>query len=373
MGMQRRHFLLGSSAILFAPRLLLAAPSGLGDNSNKRGFSPVLSAASNANGHRIGVWRNDGWQYSQPINHRGHDSAYHRRRQELIFFSRRPGRELYIVDATTGSALLTIQSEEGYHYYGHGCLSKDGHYLYTTENHIDNDGAGSIGIYDCENNYRCVGHIDCEGIGPHELALMPDAKTIVIAIGGIKTLPATGRQTLNPETLAPALHYLDIESRKIVEKVAAPHYQLSLRHLDISPDGSVLVGAQFQGQLPSDKPLVFYHRRGQTLQTLDTGELPLHFKRDYIASVSIDDRGKWGVTSCPRDNLVCLWDLQSLSLSQVWNLRDCAGAIYDQAYEQFILSNGDGQLLALVPGNKTLKPLAYSAGTHWDNHLTLCV
>ena len=369
--MQRRQFLISSGALLCAPSSLFA--NSPANEQASAEFSPVLSAATEPSGNRIGVWRDSGWQYSQPIPHRGHDSLYHRRRKELLFFSRRPGRELYIVSTETGEILQTIISENGYHYYGHGCLSVNGRYLYTTENHVDNDGAGCIGIYDCEDNYRCLGHMDCEGIGPHELALMPDGKTLAIAIGGIKTLPASGRKTLNPDTLAPGLHYLDLESQRIVEKVAAPHFQLSLRHLDVGSDGSVLIGAQFQGRLPSEQALVYFHRRGETLKAMNTDELPLRFKHDYIASVCIDDHSKWAVTSCPRDNLVCLWNMQNQSLSQVWSLRDCAGAIYDAAYQQFILSNGDGQLLALKPGNSKLKLLAYSAGTQWDNHLSLLV
>ncbi|WP_295872382.1 DUF1513 domain-containing protein [uncultured Zhongshania sp.] len=371
--MQRRHFLIASSALLCAPAAIIASRELRVTEKQGSDFSPIISAASDSSGNRIGVWQADSWQYSQPIQHRGHDSFFHRQRQELLFFSRRPGRELYVVDAQNGSVLHAIQSEDGYHYYGHGCVSADGRYLYTTENNIHDDGAGCIGVYDCEQNYRCIGHMDCEGIGPHDLALMPDGDTLVIAIGGIKTLPSRGRTTLNPDSLAPALHYLDLSCQRVIEKVPAPHFQLSLRHLDVSPDGSVLVGAQFQGKLPSDKPLVYLHRRGQALYAMNTAELALHFQRDYIASVSIDDHGKWAVTSCPRDNMVCLWNMQSQSLAQVWTVRDCAGAVYDAAYQQFILSNGDGQLLALVPGKRTLTQLAYSVGTHWDNHLTLRV
>jgi hypothetical protein len=371
--MQRRQFLFTSSALICAPLALISKSNALSADAENPSFSPILSAATDAAGNRIGVWQENSWQCSQTIPHRGHDSLYHRQRQELLFFSRRPGRELYVVDENSGTLRHNIKCEDGYHYYGHGCLSNDGRYLYTTENNIDKDGAGCIGIYDCENSYNCIGHMDCEGIGPHDLALMPDGKTLVIAIGGIKTLPSSGRETLNPATLAPGLHYLDLQTQRVLEKVAAPHYQLSLRHLDVSPDGGVLVGAQFQGRLPSDKALVYYHRRGHTLSAMNTGDLPLHFKRDYIASVCIDDTGQWAVTSCPRDNLVCLWNMHSKTLSQVWMLRDSAGAVYDTAFQQFILSNGDGQLLALVPGEDKLRQLAYSAGTQWDNHLTLRV
>ncbi|MEX1669520.1 DUF1513 domain-containing protein [Zhongshania guokunii] len=364
--MQRRHFILSTTALLCAP--VLATRPALAKSAN---FTPVLSAASDTAGKHIGLWRDDHWQISKTIPHRGHDSLFHRQRQELVFFSRRPGREMYIIDARSGALRHTISSNDGYHYYGHGCTSADGRFLYTTENNIADNGAGSIGVYDCEQNYQCIAHMSCDGIGPHELALMPDGKTLVIAIGGIKTLPASGRETLNADSLAPALHYLDIASGEIMERQAAPHFQLSLRHLDVSPDGQVLVGAQFQGSLPSRLPLVYSHRRGGELTAMDYGEQHLQFKKDYIASVSIDDRGEHAVSSCPRDNVVCLWDLKHQKLLKVYPLRDSAGAIYDPNFKQFILSNGSGQLMALKPGQPTLTPLAYAAGTQWDNHLTL--
>lgn len=369
--MHRRQFIFRSAALLSAPLILKSTTGAQAQDKNE--FSPIISAATDASGNHIGVWKQNNWEYSQAIPHRGHDSVYHRQRNELVFFSRRPGRELYIIDADNGALLHTIKSEKGFHYYGHGCISKDGHYLYTTENNVANDGTGSIGIYQCDNDYHCLGHIDCEGIGPHELALMPDGDTLVVAIGGIKTLPSSERETLNPDSLASALHYINLSDQKVIEKISAPHYQLSLRHLDVSPDGTVIVGAQFQGPLPSNNALVFSHRRGQPLVAMDTAELPLQFKKDYIASVCIDSEGAWAVTTCPRDNVVCLWNIQKQSLHQVWTLRDVAGAVYDAAYQQFILSNGNGQLLALTPGTNALKQLAYRAGTHWDNHLTLRV
>ena len=364
--MQRRRFILASGALLSMP--LIAARPALAASAK---FTPVLSAASDSNGRYIGVWQDKHWQVSQSIPHRGHDSLFHRQRQELVFFSRRPGREMYIIDAKQGSLLHTVNSDDGYHYYGHGCLSADGRYLYTTENHFAGDGGGSIGIYDCQQDYQCIGHLNCDGIGPHELALMPDGKTLAIAMGGIKTLPASGRTTLNPDTMSPALHYLDIASGRIVERQAAPHFQLSLRHLDVAPNGQIIIGAQYQGSLPSRLPLVYSHQRGENLTAMSYGDIPLQFKQDYIASISIDELGKYAVTSCPRDNLVCLWDLSKRQLQQAYPLRDSAGAIYDPTYQQFILSNGNGQLMALKPGQTSLTPLAYAAGTHWDNHLTL--
>lgn len=368
--MKRRDF-------IFASGLLLALPPRLWAAGSDTDYSPIISASRLGKGqYRIGRWGQNRsgegqWTAAADIGHRGHDSQFHRQRNELLFFSRRPGREIFIIDGASGELKQQVNASEGYHYYGHGCLSADGRYLYTTENHITGHGQGAIGIYDCANNYALVRHIDCHGIGPHQIALMPDQQTLVVAVGGIKTLPDSGRNTLNFAAMAPALHYLDRDSGELLEAIASPHKHLSLRHLDVSPTGAVVVGGQFQGQLPAPLPLVYHHQRGGQLQALETGDIPLALDNSYVASVSIDDRGAFAVSTCPRDDMVCLWNLAEGQLAGSHRLRDVAGAIYDPRYKQFILSNGGGQLMGLRPDAPRLFTLDYASGVHWDNHLRL--
>src|SRR5438552_1061500 len=80
----------------------------------------------------------------------------------------------------------------------HGAFSADGSLLYATEN--DNlTGSGLIGIYDATAGYRRLGEMSSRGIGPHDLALMPDGMTLAVANGGLRTLPESGREVLNPD------------------------------------------------------------------------------------------------------------------------------------------------------------------------------
>jgi hypothetical protein len=361
--MNRRQFLLASGLFITLPKTLLAET---GD------YSPVMSASRLEKGKfRIGQWQKDGWATAADIPHRGHDSCAHSKNQELLFFSRRPDREIFILDARNGQPKQQVMAQDGYHYYGHGCLDAQERFLYTTENHVAGDGQGAIGVYDSQDNYRFVKHLSCAGIGPHQLAMMPDNKTLVVAVGGIKTLPQHGRDTLNFDSMAPALNYIDIDSGELLESQASPHQHLSLRHLDVGSKGLVVVGGQYQGSLPAPLPLVYQHQRGKPLQAMDTGDVPLRLNKSYVASISIDSLQHYAVSTCPRDNTVCLWNLANGQLQQSFRLLDCAGAVYDARYQQFILSNGRGQLMALSPGSPALRPLAYASGIHWDNHLRL--
>ena len=76
-----------------------------------------------------------------------------------------------------------------------------------------------------------------------------------------KTHPDFERRKLNLPSMAPNLAYIDARSGRLLERVVPPHHQLSLRHLALTPDDTVIVGAQYQGAETDDHPLVFAHKR----------------------------------------------------------------------------------------------------------------
>ena len=368
--MKRREVLLSSLALPLGAALLWQGRGIISPNSEGRAYTPLCSAAYDGHGGcQFGATQSGKLAFSLSSHERGHDSCVHPARKEALFFARRPGTHVYITDLHSGELKQTIQAQDGFHFYGHGCLGADGRTLYTTENHVAGDGRGAIGCYDSHDGYRYLGHIDCGGIGPHELALMPDGEHLVVAVGGLKTLPDSGRKTLNPETLEPGLSYIHLPSGAVAEFVPSPHPQLSLRHLDVNAHGDVVVGAQFQGPRPSTQPLLYHHRRGSSLRALDP-QRPLPMRHDYVASVALDDSGQ-ALCSFPLDNQFALWSIAEQRLIQSWQLRDCAGAVYDPQYRQFVISSSTGQLVAVRAGERTPRQLAYLPEFHWDNHLSL--
>jgi len=72
-------------------------------------------------------------------------------------------------------------------------FARDGRTLFATETAIET-GDGVLGIYDAAADYRRRGEVPTHGLDPHEVRLMPDGRTLVIANGGILTHPdAPGR------------------------------------------------------------------------------------------------------------------------------------------------------------------------------------
>ncbi len=366
--LNRRQFVAAGAA-------LLLCPGGVLGNSRTTGSPPLLySAASNNRGqHFLCGWRGDALAFRSPVAGRGHDACFHRQRGELIFFARRPGTVIEVLDADSGRHQHRITAAANRHFYGHGCLSADGRYLYTSENAVDRGGLGLIGVYDCGDGYRRINELAAGGIGPHQLALMPDGRRLVVANGGILTLPQRGREKLNLDSMQPALSYIDLASGTISASWTPPDPQLSLRHLAVTTDGSVVVGAQYEGSAPpGELPLVFVQRGDAPLQPLLATAPAWAQHRNYIASVAVSADGQHALTTSPRGSVASLWHLGSGELIASQRIADVAGACYQQQQRRFVVSNGRGQLLAIgATENDAARSLGFSSGLHWDNHLNI--
>ena len=107
---------------------------------------------------------------------------------QAVLFARRPGTRMHVIDGANRRLAHTISAGEGYHFYGHGVFDLNGRYLYVTANRLA-DSAGLVRVYDAANDYAHVRDMSLDGIGPHELRLMPDGDTLVIGLGGIQTDP----------------------------------------------------------------------------------------------------------------------------------------------------------------------------------------
>ncbi len=360
----RRQFmagLIGASAIASSPTLLAAATT----------HEWILSASSDKekrhwiSGYQVNTQK----RFQIPVPDRAHDVLYVPQKQQALYFARRPGKAIYVVDLNSGTLAKTIRADNGYHFFGHGCLSQGQHYLYTTENDYDN-ARGVIGVYDI-SNYQRIDTFDAGGIGPHELALMPDGKTFVVAVGGILTHPSQPRKALNIDTMQSSLAYIDISTGKVLDNYYPEHPQMSIRHLDVSDSGQVIMGVQFQGDKSSLRPLVLSHQGENTLQTMQADELHWLGQQQYIASVAVSSEQQLAVTATPRGGNISVWNMRTLKLQQSLSLRDVAGAAYDKTYGRFIVSNGLGELFALNKNHHQLQPLFSDHSIYWDNHLTL--
>ncbi len=286
---------------------------------------------------------------------------------QAVLFARRPGRSLHVIDGDARAEVARVDAGPGHHFYGHGVFETSGRYLYVTANRIE-DAAGLVRVYDAERDYAHCHDLPLDGIGPHELRLMPDGRTLAIALGGIHTHPDYGRAKLNLDVMAPALMLLDRESGEITARHAPSHHQLSCRHLDVATDGTVIAGYQYQGAEWERRPLLArLSPQGDFTEIELPGPLTDEL-RQYTASIAIARSTPRALITAPRGHRVLLIDSRDGRLLASHHLPDAAGARCD-GQSDFLVSSGRGGLYR-VGGDGSAPQALESLAIRWDNHLT---
>jgi hypothetical protein len=191
----------------------------------------------------------------------------------------------------------------------------------------------------------------------------------VIANGGIKTEQAS-REELNLDTMHPSLVYLNRHDGTLFEQIIPEHNQMSVRHLAMHDDGTVVIGIQFQGEKHINVPLVLTHKRGDisfTPLTMPNNQWQRFHQ--YIASVAVDSKCNLLCVTTPIGGCAALFDLTTQALINSVSLPDCAGAsVYSRnicsgndvvkanvgQQSGFIVSDGQGQLTSLNVSDVTI-------------------
>ena len=369
MAIDRRTFLGGAAALFAMPA------SAIGAEGGAPGPLYAASCKDAAGKHQAVVFSLDrGVLTAVPLPDRGHDFALSPAARECVVFARRPGNFAAIFDPVRQGTAQFITTRADRHFYGHGAYSTDGKLLYATENDFDNS-RGVIGIRDATDGYRWIGEFSTEGTGPHDLATLSDRRTLVIANGGIDTSPESGREMLNLANMHPTLAYIDLHSGELLEQhdLGAELSQLSIRHLAVAPDDTVIFDCQFDGLRTEQPPLVGFHKRGQAPQLVAPPAPILRAMRNYVGSVTVDRTGAIAATSSPRGGIVVYWDVASRRYLGENRLSDACGVSPTGQPREFLLTSGAGDMRlgpegVTLPDGQTAEMLhAYA----WDNHAVL--
>lgn len=301
------------------------------------------------------------------LSARGHDVAYHRPSGRVVVFARRPGTFAVAFELGRNMPPHIFTGGEGRHYYGHGGFSQDGRLLYASENDIAGE-RGVIGIYDVGRGYRKIGEHSSYGIGPHEIMLLSDGKTIAVGNGGIDTVPDAWRAKLNLDTMKPSLVFVDAESGKLIAKHAmtGEFKSLSVRHVTQDKAGLIWFGGQWEGS-PSETPqLVGSAGPDRELRLVDApgGGKDL---RGYIGAMAVSNDGRFIAASAPKAGHVLYVDSESGKVVGKSTLKDVCG-ISSEGKQDFAASSGFGVIryetaMASTISEHQLQDIAF------DNHL----
>ncbi|MGV3619473.1 MAG: DUF1513 domain-containing protein [Archangium sp.] len=291
--------------------------------------------------------------------------------REVAVFGRRPGHFLALVDIVEAELLQKIEAGADRRFQGHGEFTPDGKWLLASEENPET-GEGFVGLYDARDLSR-QGELPTHGHGPHELRLLPDGETIVVANTGIRTGLEAEAPPTNLDTMDSSLVYLELRGGKLLEQVRVNESKASLRHLGMSDDGTIVVGAQVQREAVGHSdviPLAVVHKRGGEARWLDAGLEYVGALNDYVGSVAIAPGSQVVGLTSPRGNLALFYDFERNEVLGTQRLADVCG-LAGAAGGRFVLTASTGALgivNASTPG--TLEgPLQRFPRARFDNHL----
>ena len=352
----RRAFLAGMLASGLAPM-----PSWA-----DAGSPAFLSAARFPDGsyRLVGLSARGEALFKLPLPGRGHAAAAHPSKPQAVAFARRPGTFALVIDCASGQQVAQLDAPEGRHFYGHGAFSADGETLFTAENDYE-AGDGIIGIWDVTAGYARIGAFAAGGVGPHDVKLMPNGATLVIANGGIETHPDMGRTKLNLPTMRPNLSYASLSGQILEQVELAPDlHKNSIRHLAVGADGLVAFGMQWQGDTTDHPPLLGLHRRAQAARLLQATPEDHRLLAGYVGSVAISQLENRVAVTSPRGGVIELFDLGTGHYAGRRDITDVCGIADGQA--GFVFSSGDGSVGSFhgIEAAQTAR-----LRCQWDNHL----
>ncbi|MCG8382946.1 MAG: DUF1513 domain-containing protein [Gammaproteobacteria bacterium] len=360
LGITRRGFL---GVLCALPLLPLQASA-----SRQRGQVFVNGHIDRNNTHHISGFDSNGTEFFRhALPDKAHGFAVNPSHPgQIAALPSLPGTQAPVFDLNSGQQIALMTSRPGRHFNGHGCFSHDGRYLYTSEN-IAANAQGVIGVRD-GRTFRLLRELPGHGIGPHDIRILPDDRTLVVASGGIQTHPDSGKRELNINTMQSALLYIDSRDGRLLARHQLPVDQLSIRHFDVGSDGTVLVACQYKGN--SKLPALVGVQRGATgIEMLEIDDDDLWPLKQYCADARIAGNGV-GAVSCPRGNRLTLWNLTEKRFIKAIEIKDVGGLEVSLGGNAFIASANTGELYRIDATSLTSRRIGTTwNGAKWTNHM----
>lgn len=302
------------------------------------------------------------WEVQLPS--RGHGLTLNYSGTTAVVFARRPGDYFWVIDLLAHKVTRKVSCSVDRHFYGHGCFSRDGKTLYTSENDFES-GDGRIGVYAVDSNYAKVDEFPSHGIGPHEIRVLNRSNILVVANGGIQTHPDMPRAKLNIDSMQPNLAYVDAASGALISSHKPPekYHQLSIRHIDVSNQDQVAIAMQYEGAKQHRPPLIAIHKdQTKPLLMLKAPADIQKQMKNYCGSVEYSATNDAFAVSSPRGGLVTHWSANGDYLATHLQSEVCGLASNSS---KFWSSDGDG----LITQQGVAGAKANFSDIRWDNHM----
>ena len=296
--------------------MLLAAGSGMLPSawaapSGPSGSTTLLAAWQTPDEHRVGLVevaaRQWSVQRSLPLPTRAHGLLVERG-ASVLAVARRPGDWLLRWHPASGKTQWHWAADDR-RFNGHVLASADGRQLWTTETDLDT-ALGCLGQRDPKSLEKTA-EWSTHGMDPHALLALPQdvgewpAGTLVVANGGIPTLPETGRAKRALGRMDASLVAMNPQTGALLGQWRLDDPWLSIRHLAWDPVTRT-VGIALQAEHP-DKAA---QAAAPVLAVWDGQGLRAATAQPALAGYGGDICARPGggfVVSCPRADALALF------------------------------------------------------------------
>ena len=356
----RRAFLRAAAACAAA---MAVRPAMAGQEP--RLIAPWLDAQGQAS---LGLWtRHAKPDASLDLPARVHAVTLSPSARHCVAVARRPGRFGLVVDLDRFESSQAFEAADGRHFFGHGVFAQEGRLFLTSENDIE-AGRGMVGVRDAQEGFRLLAEWQSGGVGPHDLALSADGKAVWVANGGIDMDPMSGRAKLNEAVIASSLTRLDLETGRpeAVVTLGEDMASLSIRHIAITPDGTIGFGCEETQHDGIARPLVGAVGSDDRPRWFDAPPGGWRALRGVIGEVALDEAGTVLAATAPRGGACGLWRVADGACLGLVDLADCCGL--GGLAGGFVVSSGRGAMVeASAAGSRQL----LQAQGGFDNHLAV--
>lgn len=288
----------------------------------------------------------------------------------VLAAARRPGDWLLRWHPADGRTQW-LWADDDRRFNGHVIRSADGRRIWTTETDLDT-AQGRIGVRDAgslDKNDEWASH----GMDPHQLMALPEALgpwpagTLVVANGGIPTLPETGRVKRALDRMDASLVALHPGSGELLGQWRLDDPYLSIRHLAWNP-ASRAVGIALQAEHPDTAA----RQAAPVLAVWDGRRLATAQKQPALMGYGGDICARPGggfVVSCPRADRLALYDgrgrfLHAIAHPQAYALGAAQGHWW----------SGGSDAALEVDGREHTRVLSHPAAAMvFDNHWMVVV
>ncbi|MCO4762004.1 MAG: DUF1513 domain-containing protein [Myxococcales bacterium] len=300
-----------------------------------------------------------------PTSFYGHGLAFDPNQPSRALLFEKHGPGCCELDLRAMSVKRAVKTTPDRQFYGHGVFTKDGALLLATETVVgDGSRRGVITVRDGKT-LKLQGTFPSFGLAPHDCHLTDDGRTLVVTNGG-GTLESGH---------APNVAYIDVASRKLIERVPFDSPRVNAGHLALSGKGDLVVVSAPRDGLDvkaADVHGGISFRAKGSKGPLLTAKVPaVHKMRAETLSLAIHD--KYGVVAAtsPGGSQLSFWDVGTGKLMNTFeDMPQPRGVAMTRDQRYYVVTWGksaslrliDAKTLRSVPGDSLQR--AWMSGSH---------